>query len=91
MPQVAKSVRVIGRVQGVFFRQSAVDKALELGIGGWVRNRADGSVDVYVEGEPDAVEVMLSWLRRGPAHAEIDTVQISEAEPENSVHFEIRR
>ena len=87
----AHRVVVIGRVQGVFFRQSAVEKARELGVGGWVRNCADGSVQAHVEGEPDAVEAMLDWLRRGPSHADVDAVEVTDAEPENSAPFEIRR
>jgi len=82
---------VTGRVQGVFFRQSAVDQARELGVAGWVRNCADGSVQAHIEGETGAVEAMLDWLRLGPAYAEVDAVQVTEAEIEASARFEIRR
>ncbi len=91
MSSVARRVRVIGRVQGVFFRQSAVDKARELRVGGWVRNCGDGSVEAQVEGDSMAVEAMLDWLGRGPPHAAVDDVRITEAEPQDLMEFEIRR
>ena len=89
--RIVRHIRVTGRVQGVFFRQSAVEKARALAIAGWVRNRSDGSVEAHVEGEPDAVEAMLAWLRRGPAHASVEQVQIEEVPTRDSNRFEIRR
>lgn len=86
----AHGVRVTGRVQGVFFRQSAVAKASELGVGGWVRNCPDGSVEAHVEGGADAIEAMVSWLRHGPLHAQVDHVQVTDAEPQDMARFDIR-
>lgn len=63
--------RVSGRVQGVGFRAWTRRTALGLGLGGWVRNRPDGSVEALIVGPRAAVAAMLSALREGPARAEV--------------------
>jgi len=65
-----------GRVQGVFFRASAVEQATRLGVKGWVRNRRDGSVELLAEGEDAAVGALVSWCHHGPPHARVDRVQV---------------
>jgi acylphosphatase len=75
----AVSVRVIGRVQGVFFRQSTVDEARERGIYGWVRNCPDGSVEAFVQGEEKALQAMLAWLKHGPPAARVDAIDVRDA------------
>lgn len=74
-----KSVRVLisGRVQGVWFRQSAADRANELGLAGWVRNRYAGEVEGLFEGEENALQKMLEWCERGPPRARVDFVEKS--------------
>jgi len=67
--------RMHGRVQGVFFRESCVQQARALGVDGWVRNRADGSVEALIQGAPDALEAMRDWLRHGPPSARVDTLE----------------
>ena len=72
MPASAHVVRrlfVEGFVQGVGYRAFARRAARSLGVSGWVRNRADGTVEALVSGRPDAIEAMLAELRRGPAGA----------------------
>ena len=64
-----------GRVQGVFFRASAVEQARASGLTGWVRNADDGSVEVVAEGDERALERLLSWCRHGPPGAEVDGVE----------------
>ncbi len=64
--RTAVQVRVTGRVQGVAFRWEAQHAAEKFGVAGWVRNEPDGSVAAHVEGEPDAVNDMVVWLRAGP-------------------------
>lgn len=81
---------VSGRVQGVFFRQSAVELANRLGLDGWVRNRADGRVDGLASGAPEAVEQFRSWLRRGPPAARIERVEWAPAEEEPDEGFVVR-
>ena len=60
-------VVVHGAVQGVFFRVETRDRARSLGVGGWVRNTADGSVEAVFEGDDERVESMVAWCSRGPA------------------------
>lgn len=91
MSRGARSVRVSGQVQGVFFRQSAVDRAERLAIAGWIRNCPDGSVEALVEGEADALDAIIEWLGRGPAHARVDRIEVGEAEPSGATGFAIRR
>jgi acylphosphatase len=75
-----RSLLIRGRVQGVGFRYAAVGAATRLGITGWVRNRADGSVEAIIQGTPEAVEAMIAWARRGPGAAVVESVDVSEAE-----------
>lgn len=76
-----KRFRISGRVQGVGFRVSLADEAGRLGVAGWVRNRRDGTVEALVHGEPQALEALLAWARRGPRAARVDHVEVEEASP----------
>jgi acylphosphatase len=67
---------VRGRVQGVFFRASAQREARRLGLTGWVKNRADGAVEVLAEGEEEEVKELISWAHRGPGAARVDSVDV---------------
>jgi acylphosphatase len=67
---------VSGRVQGVFYRGSAQQEAMRLGLVGEVRNLPDGSVEVVVEGPKDRVEDFIAWCRRGPPSAEVEDVRV---------------
>ena len=87
---VRRRVVVHGRVQGVFFRDSARQRARSLGVAGWVRNRADGTVEAVIEGPPDAVEQMLEFLRTGPRSARVDGAVVADEAPEGLSGFEIR-
>ena len=69
-------VFISGKVQGVFFRSSTRDKALELGIAGWVRNLGDGRVEAVFEGKHENVEKMVEWCRRGPPYAQVENVEV---------------
>lgn len=74
-----EAVRAIvrGRVQGVFFRASAQHEAARLGLVGWVRNLADGSVELVAEGERVTLEVLMTWTKKGPEHARVDEVDVT--------------
>lgn len=65
-----------GRVQGVFFRASTMDKARELGLTGWVKNNPDGSVEIVAEGAREVVEELVTWSHKGPRHAVVDNVEV---------------
>jgi len=86
----ARSVRVTGRVQGVFFRAWTRDEAKALGLTGWVRNAADGSVEAFLEGSESAVAKMIDLMGQGPSHARVDEVDVEEADPEVHDRFEVR-
>lgn len=92
MASKACAVRVLGRVQGVFYRASSQAAARELGIVGWARNQADGSVAMHVQGRSDAVEAMLAWARKGPPGARVNDIEVTPAEVDAGLEdFEIRR
>ena len=89
--KVAKRFVIGGRVQGVGFRWFMHDAAAREGVHGWVRNLADGRVEVVVEGESESVQRLEAALRRGPASARVDTIEIEEHAPAGrSTGFEIR-
>lgn len=67
--------RVFGRVQGVFFRDSTRQQAEHLGLGGWVRNEADGSVSVVAEGPEEALQELAGYLEAGPRAANVVRVE----------------
>jgi acylphosphatase len=69
-------VRIRGRVQGVFFRAEASERARSLGLAGWVRNCPDGSVEAVFEGEDERVASMVDWCRRGPSGARVDGIDV---------------
>ena len=68
---VTRQIRVSGRVQGVGYREALRAEAARAGICGWVRNRADGSVEALLQGSAEAVERILGWARRGPGMASV--------------------
>jgi acylphosphatase len=86
---VRRSVVVHGRVQGVWFRESARRRATELGVGGWVRNRPDGTVEAEVEGDAEAVEVLVAWLGHGPPGARVEQLDVEEREPSGESGFTV--
>jgi len=75
------SLLISGKVQGVFFRESARQEAERLGVTGWVRNLADGRVEALVEGGKDAVDAFVQWCHRGPPRARVDGVAVKDAAP----------
>ncbi|MHB1293393.1 MAG: acylphosphatase [Anaerolineae bacterium] len=83
--------RVHGRVQGVGFRASTVDRARSLGLTGYVRNHRDRSVEVVAQGERKAVAEMLAWLYEGPSYASVSQVDVTwEAPTDDNDDFEVR-
>jgi acylphosphatase len=79
-----------GRVQGVFFRDTARREAESRGVAGWVTNRADGAVEAVFEGAQDEVESLLRFCEQGPGRAEVERVEVSEEEPEGLQGFSVR-
>lgn len=90
IPQVRRRVIVHGRVQGVFFRGATRERARQLGVSGWVRNRSDGTVEAVFEGSTGAVEAMLLFAHHGPEWARVDGVEEHEEELQHERGFAIR-
>ena len=87
-----KGVRAVvsGKVQGVFFRDSAVARARELGVLGWVRNADDGTVQVHAEGPGPSVDEFVAFLEEGPSAARVEDVAIEPAKVEGHEQFAVR-
>lgn len=87
-----KKVRAIvaGRVQGVWYRAHTRDKAIELGVRGFVRNLPDGTVEIVAQGDGGAVDALMDWAKIGPPLAEVTAVRVREmAEDEEFEAFEV--
>lgn len=78
---IARRLLIRGRVQGVGFRQATTAAAAACGVDGWVRNRVDGSVEAFVQGDPEAVARAIAWCRRGPPAARVTAVDVAEVLP----------
>jgi acylphosphatase len=70
-----RQIRVTGRVQGVGFRDALRAEAMRLHVSGWVRNRADGSVEALLQGDDAALEHLVQWARRGPVLARVQKLE----------------
>ena len=87
---VRKRVVVSGEVQGVLFRDTCRRIAGEQGVAGWVRNLPDGRVEAVFEGDPECVERLVSWARRGPSRARVTALAVHDEPAERLTAFEIR-
>jgi acylphosphatase len=85
-----RRVVVHGHVQGVFFRETIRRRAAGAGVAGWARNRPDGSVEAVFEGEPAAVERLVTFVKEGPRGARVDWVDVEREEPAGLEGFEVR-
>jgi acylphosphatase len=85
------SIVVKGKVQGVYFRQSAKEMAQQLGITGEVRNAYDGSVQIIATGHKDALQSFIDWCRKGPPRASVDEVHTTHQELQQFNGFSIVR
>jgi acylphosphatase len=90
MMQKHISIKVRGRVQGVFFRASTREVAVTLGLKGFVRNEPDGAVYIEVEGEESILEEFTTWCKRGPRMAHVDGVEVTEGAWQEFKDFVIR-
>lgn len=82
---------ITGRVQGVGFRWHTRAQAKQLGLKGWVRNQADGSVEAWAEGAAPNLERFGTWLHAGPAAARVNQVHVEQVLPVGAQDFEVRR
>jgi len=82
----AYKVLIQGRVQGVGFRYYTEQQARRLGISGWVRNCADGSVETLICGDESQTQTMLLWLKHGPPSASVSVTEVSKVNPASIPH-----
>jgi acylphosphatase len=87
---IRRRVIVHGLVQGVFFRDSTRRLAQRHGVAGSVSNRPDGGVEAVFEGEAEAVERLVAFSREGPRGAQVDSIEVTEEEPEGLSGFAVR-
>jgi acylphosphatase len=87
---IRRRVLIHGQVQGVFFRDTTRRQAESRGVAGWVGNRSDGAVEAAFEGDDDDVEAMIAFCRQGPRGAEVESVDVSEEDPEGLSGFKVR-
>ena len=84
-------IKVYGKVQGVFFRQTAIAKAKELNLTGYALNARDGTVEIMAQGTPENIEALIAWCHRGPERARVDKVDVQVVEEKISFRrFELR-
>ncbi|MDP3938106.1 MAG: acylphosphatase [Deltaproteobacteria bacterium] len=76
MPLARAHLIVHGRVQGVWFRGGTQSFARSRGVTGWVRNRAEGTVEAVLEGDEESVRAVVAWCREGPPGARVDRVEL---------------
>lgn len=88
MPVVARHLMILGRVQGVFYRNWAKQAAGDLGLAGWVRNRHDGSVEALIEGPHEAVEQFTLLAHEGPPAAQVARIDVTDMAVEGLGSFE---
>ncbi len=90
MEKVAVILFISGRVQGVWYRGSAQEKAEALGLAGWVRNLPDGRVELFAEGPKGKIGELIEWCRQGPPFARVTGIEKQWREPEGFKDFKVR-
>ena len=88
---ITRRIRIRGQVQGVNLREALRQRADQLKLTGWVRNRLDGTVEAVVQGEAFAIDSLVEWARLGPPTARVDSVDVESAEGEGEFHTFDRR
>ncbi|WP_448565282.1 acylphosphatase [Thalassotalea ganghwensis] len=86
---VSYLAHVSGKVQGVYFRASSQQQAIEYGLSGYARNLADGDVEVLMCGEQENVEKMIEWLKQGPPQATVEKVDAHQVDWQDHAFFSI--
>ena len=83
------NIKIIGKVQGVFFRASTKAVADQMGVKGMVKNEKDGSVSVEAEADEATLEMFLAWCNEGPEKAKVENVTVSDGALKNYRNFEV--
>lgn len=87
--KVRAHLYISGRVQGVFFRETTRERALEVGVTGWVRNLKNGRVEAVFEGEKEKVDKMIEYCRKGSRLSRVSNVEVKWENPEGLKDFKI--
>jgi|GEM_PF-187917 len=85
------SITISGLVQGVYYRQSSKEKALELGISGIVKNLPNGNVHILASGTAEQLNELVHWCKQGPPHAKVSSVNVEAVEAQVFMGFVIQR
>jgi acylphosphatase len=85
------SIKVSGKVQGVWYRKYTVEKATELGITGYVKNESDNSVYILATGNEENLQRLIIWCKQGPPKAIVEKIEISDLPFQQFHSFEIKR
>jgi acylphosphatase len=85
------TILVSGKVQGVFYRASTVEKAIELGLKGFAQNLTDGKVLIEAEGEEVSLRALIDWCHKGPPKADVTSVHVTEGKVQEYKSFTIKR
>lgn len=85
--KITRRLRIHGRVQGVFYRESMRERAGQLKVTGWVRNCSDGTVEAVIQGKAFDVDALIEWARRGPQAARVEKVDVEAADGEGDFHL----
>ena len=83
------NITVKGKVQGVWYRQSTLDKAVELGVTGYTKNLINGDVFIEAEANFEILELLLNWCKVGPKNAIVDNVEFTKSKYKGFKIFEI--
>ena len=85
------SIKVSGRVQGVYYRASTHEEAQRLGLKGFVKNEPDGSVYIEAEGDDAVLNALVAWCKQGPPAARVSNVEIEEGTWKGFTEFAVKR
>jgi acylphosphatase len=85
------TILVSGKVQGVFYRASTVEKAIEHGLKGFAQNLPDGRVLIEAEGEIESLQKLAEWCKKGPSRAVVTGVEVKAGEVKNYPDFSVKR
>ena len=83
--EFAKYIIVSGRVQGVFFRKNAKQKAAEFKINGWVKNIPDDRVEIFAQGNEENLNTFINWCKQGPQNAIVENIEVTEKQADNNL------
>jgi acylphosphatase len=85
MNLTAKHIIITGRVQGVFFRKNAKQKATEFKINGWVKNTPGDKVEILAQGNEENLNKFIAWCKQGPQKAIVENLEVVKKQADNNL------